>query len=111
MVQRVLASHVICTDDTVMPMLAPGKTKQARMWIYLGDWANPYNIFDFTLSRSRDGPALFLKDYNQTIVADAYGGYDGIVIVRRTASSRRRAEWSRCRHEHRHDHNRARRAT
>jgi len=31
MVMRVLASHVICTDDTVMPMLWPGKTKQARM--------------------------------------------------------------------------------
>jgi hypothetical protein len=87
MVQRVLASHFICTDDTVMPMLAregsasrPGKTKQARMWIYLGDWANPYNIFDFTLSRSRDGPAEFLKGYKQTIVADAYGGYDGICL-------------------------------
>jgi hypothetical protein len=50
------------------------------MWVYLGDHANPYNIFDFTLSRSRDGPALFLKGYNQTIVADAYGGYDGICL-------------------------------
>ena len=80
MVQRVLSSHFICTDDTVMPMLAPGKTKQARMWVYLGDQANPYNLFDFTPSRSRDGPALFLKGYNQTIVADAYGGYDGICL-------------------------------
>jgi len=80
MVQRLLGSHFICTDDTVMPMLAPGKTKQARMWVYLGDWANPYNIFDFTLSRSRDGPAEFLKGYSQTIVADAYGGYDGICL-------------------------------
>jgi transposase len=78
MVQRLLASHVIHTDDTVMPMLQPGKTKQARMWVYIGDEANPYNLFDFTQSRSRDGPALFLKGYNQTIVADAYGGYDGI---------------------------------
>jgi hypothetical protein len=50
------------------------------MWIYLGDEANPYNIFDFTISRSRDGPAQFLKQYNQTIVADAYGGYDGICL-------------------------------
>jgi len=80
MVQRLLASHFIHTDDTVMPMLAPGKTKQARMWIYLGDPANPYNIFDFTLSRSRDGPAEFLKGYRHTIVADAYGGYDGICL-------------------------------
>ena len=38
MIDRVLHSHVICTDDTIMPMLAPGsKTKQARMWVYVGD--------------------------------------------------------------------------
>ncbi len=80
MTQRMLDSHLIATDDTVMPMLAPGKTKQARMWIYYGDDDHPYNIFDFTLNRGRDGPALFLKGYNQTIIADAYGGYDGICV-------------------------------
>jgi transposase len=80
MIQRVLQSHVIGTDDTVMPMLAPGKTRQARMWVYLGDAANPYNIFQFTISRSRDGPAAFLKDYKQILMADAYGGYDGVVV-------------------------------
>jgi len=80
MVRRVLSSHVICTDDTVMPMLWPEKTKQARMWVYVGDAANPYNVFDFTLSRSRDGPAKFLAGYTQTLLADAYGGYDGVVV-------------------------------
>jgi transposase len=91
MKQRVLAGHVIHTDDTTMPMLQPGagKTKQARMWVYAGDEDNPYNIFDFTISRSRDGPAKFLAEYGstssppgkQTIVADAYGGYDGVVVA------------------------------
>jgi hypothetical protein len=80
MVQRVLQSHVICTDDTVMPMLWPEKAKQARMWVYIGDERNPYNVFDFTLGRGRDGPATFLKGYKQTLVADAYGGYDGVVV-------------------------------
>lgn len=82
MIQRLLGSHVICTDDTVMPMLAPGngKTKQGRMWIYVGDDEHPYNVFDFTLSRSRDGPVRFLGDYQQTLLADAYGGYDGVVV-------------------------------
>lgn len=80
MIQRLLGSHVIHTDDTVMPMLQPGKTKQARMWVYVGDDANPYNLFDFTINRSRDGPAGFLRAYNQVIVADAYGGYDGICL-------------------------------
>jgi transposase len=80
MVDRVLQSHVVCTDDTVMPMLAPEKTRQARMWVYVGDEANPYNVFDFTLSRSRDGPVKFLGEFKQTLLADAYGGYDGVVV-------------------------------
>ena len=80
MIERVLASHVVATDDTIMPMLAPDKTVKARMWVYVGDEANPYNIFDFTLGRSRDGPATFLNNFKQTLLADAYGGYDGIVV-------------------------------
>lgn len=80
MVQRVLQAHVLATDDTVMPMQHPGKTQKARMWIYQGDEARPYNVFAFTLSRNRDGPAEFLKDFRSTLLADAYGGYDGIVL-------------------------------
>ena len=44
------------------------------MWVYVGDQPNPYNLFDFTLSRGRDGPMSFLKGYTQTLVADSYGG-------------------------------------
>lgn len=80
MVQRALQSHVLATDDTVMPLLAPGKAKQARMWIYQGDETQPYNVFDFTVSRARDGPTEFLKNFRGTLLADAYGGYDGIVL-------------------------------
>jgi transposase len=80
MVRRVLQSHVICTDDTLMPMLAPQKTKPTRMWVYIGDAGNPYQVFDFTLGRGRDGPMTFLKGFRQTLVADAYGGYDGVVV-------------------------------
>jgi transposase len=84
MVRRVLESRVIGTDDTVMPMLdrggGAGKARKARMWVYIGDDDNPYTVFDFTPSRSRDGPARFLKNYTGTLLADAYGGYDGIVV-------------------------------
>jgi hypothetical protein len=79
MAERVRASHVVTTDDTILPMLAKGKTANARMWVYVGDAAQPYNIFDFTLDRSRNGPLRFLKDYRQVLVADAYGGYNGVV--------------------------------
>ncbi len=80
MAERVLQSHVLATDDTVLPLLAPGKAKPARMWIHQGDESQPYNVFDFTESRKRDGPAQFLKDFRGTLLADAYGGYDGIVF-------------------------------
>jgi transposase len=77
---RVLESAVIWTDDTYVITLggkAPGSTK-ARFWAYIGDARHPYSVYDFTMSRSRDGPAAFLKGYQGYLQADAYGGYDGI---------------------------------
>src|SRR5258708_8578318 len=47
------------------------------MWESVGDEANPYSVYDFTLNRSREGPKEFLKDYTQVLLADAYGGYNG----------------------------------
>ena len=79
MAERVRASHVVATDDTILPMLAKGKTTNARMWVYVGDSSQPYNLFDFTLDRGRNGPLSFLRDYGQVLVADAYGGYNGVV--------------------------------
>jgi transposase len=77
--ERVRQSHVVATDDTILPMLSPGKTQSARMWVYVGDAAHPYNVFHFTLNRGRDGPKYFLRNYQQVLLADGYGGYDGVV--------------------------------
>ena len=79
MAERVRQSHVVATDDTVFPMLGPGQTQSTRMWVYVGDEANPYNVFDFTMNRGREGPKEFLKDYAEVLLADAYGGYNGVV--------------------------------
>jgi len=81
MAERVRGSHVVATDDTIMPMQDKGKGKaaKARMWVYVGDEAGPYNIFDFTLNRGRDGPVHFLQNYGEVLLADAYGGYNGVV--------------------------------
>ena len=79
MAEGVRASHVVATDDTILPMLSKGKAANARMWVYVGDDAFPYNVFDFTLNRGRDGPKHFLKDYREVLLADAYGGYNGVV--------------------------------
>ena len=77
--RQVRQSHVVATDDTIMPMQSAGKTQPARMWVYVGDADHPYNVFDFTLNRGRDGPKHFLQDYRQVLLADAYGGYNGVV--------------------------------
>jgi len=79
MAERVRKSHVVATDDTILPMLRPGQTQPARMWVYVGDEANPYNVFDFTLNRRRDGPKQFLKEFSEVLLADGYGGYNGVV--------------------------------
>ncbi len=50
------------------------------MSVYVGDDANPYDVFHFTQSRSRDGPMKFLESFKGTLLADGYGGYDGVVV-------------------------------
>jgi len=80
MAERVRTSHVVATDDTILPMQSKGKTTNARMWVYVGDDTRPYNVFDFTLDRGRDGPKRFLKEYNQVLLADGYAGYNGVVV-------------------------------
>jgi transposase len=80
MIRNVLASSVIHTDDTPVPVLDPEleHTRTGRLWVYLGDATHPYNVFAFTPNRKRDGPADFLKDFKGYLQADAFGGYDGI---------------------------------
>src|SRR5512135_883035 len=48
--------------------------------VYIGDAEHPYSVYDFTMSRSRDGPAAFFADYHGFLQADAYGGYEGIFL-------------------------------
>lgn len=79
MAARVRQSHLVATDDTTFPMQAKEKTRTARMWVYVGDSDHPYNVFDFTLDRTRDGPKRFLTDYGGVLLADGYDGYNGVV--------------------------------
>jgi len=82
LMDAVLRSEVLHTDDTPVPVLDETRdtTRQGRMWVYLGDRAHPYTVFDYTPNHSRDGPARFLAGYAGYLQADAYGGYDGIYV-------------------------------
>jgi transposase len=78
MKQQVLDSKAIQTDDTPVPVLDPDlpHTRTGRIWTYVGDDQHPYTVYDYTPTRSRDGPEEFLKAFRGSLQADAYSGYD-----------------------------------
>jgi transposase len=78
MAERVRQSRVIQTDDTPVPVLEPGsrRTRTGHLWVYLGDAAHPYAVFDLTPTYSGDGPRDWLGDYAGYVQADALRQYD-----------------------------------
>ena len=82
MVTLVLQSRWLHTDDTLVKNLghAPGATAKGRLWVYYGDHQHPYNVFDFTINRKRDGPQTFLAHYRGYLHADAFSGYDALYL-------------------------------
>jgi transposase len=78
--ELVRKAAMIWTDDTPVTVLGGEKpgSHTGRFWVYIGPLAFPYDVYDFTENRTRDGPAQFLKDYAGYLQADAFSGYDGI---------------------------------
>jgi transposase len=78
----VVQCPVMWTDDTEVTVLVGGEdgSRKGRFWTYVGNDEHPYSVYDFSLSRSRDGPQQFLEDYRGYLHADAYSGYDAIYL-------------------------------
>jgi transposase len=72
--RRVRASFALHADDTPVVLLNPRRTAYA--WVYVGDQANPYTVFDLSAGRSQEFPEKFLAGYRSFIHADAYAGYN-----------------------------------
>jgi transposase len=75
--KKILQSSKINTDDTSIPVKSKkrrGSTYKGYLWVYLDD--NNNVVFDFTPTRSREGPLKFLGNYSGFVQADAYSGYD-----------------------------------
>jgi hypothetical protein len=53
----------------------------ARMWVYRSLGADGVNVFDFTVSRHRDGPQEFLKDFTGTLLGDCYSGFESLALA------------------------------
>lgn len=81
--ELVLQSKVIHTDDTSVPVQDRqlSKTRTGRLWTYLGDADHPYTLFDFTPTRSREGPEAWLDGYRGYLQADAFSSYDAMFKI------------------------------
>jgi transposase len=79
--ELLLQSPVLWTDDTPVTLLGGSQegSRQGRFWAYIAE-EHPYSVYDFTVSRARDGPANFLQGFKGYLHADAYGGYDHIFL-------------------------------
>ncbi|MHC4397739.1 MAG: IS66 family transposase [Planctomycetota bacterium] len=80
MAKDVLKSPKIHTDDTPVPVQFEGKTKEGRLWVYLGcgSQSPPAVVYDYTPNRQQQWAQEFLSKYQGYLQADAYQGYDKI---------------------------------
>jgi len=68
---------------------------QARMWAYRS-LELPFNLFDFTVSRHRDGPDEILSDFKGFLMGDCWSGFQKIEL-RSDARIGRAACWTHAR--------------
>src|SRR6266581_3163860 len=78
---HVLAAERLHGDDTIVPVMAKGKTDTGRSWVYVrddrpfGGPAPPAAMFYYSRDRGGEHPARHLAGYAGILQADAYGGY------------------------------------
>jgi len=75
----ILRHSVIHADETPVSLLAPGrgKTKRAYVWVYrtTNFVTQRAVLFDFTTSRAGEHPRRVLQGFGGTLVTDDYSGY------------------------------------
>lgn len=85
---------------------AKGEKKEsldAKMWGYTSfDPLRPYDLFDFRVSRHRDGPAEILAGYAGHVMADCYSGNMSVILAPDSKMTRM-ACWAHAR-RHLHEH-------
>jgi transposase len=82
MTAEVLRSLVVQSDDTPVPVRDAGRsdTREGRLWVYLGDVAHPYLVYDYSPNHEQHWPRTFLANFTGFLQADAYTGYDGLFV-------------------------------
>jgi transposase len=78
----ILGHDVIHADETPVALLAPGrgKTKKAYVWVYrtTNFTAQRAVLYDFALSRSGEHPRRVLQNFSGTLVSDDFSGYHAL---------------------------------
>jgi len=72
--EEVLKHEIIFTDDTPVRTVQKKGPKDGRLWVYLSKQGHHY--YDFTSTRSGDGPKAIFGDFDGYIQADAFAGYN-----------------------------------
>jgi transposase len=82
---HVLAAGRVHGDDTTVPVLAKGKAKVARIWVYVRDDRSfagadpPAALFYYSRDRSGGHPEKHLSGFAGILQADAYAGYNRLI--------------------------------
>ena len=82
----ILSHGVVHADETPVPLLAPGKgkTKKAYVWVYrttnfvTSNGKGRAVCYDFCKDRSGEHPRRVLADFGATLVSDDYAGYHAL---------------------------------
>jgi transposase len=86
---HVFAAERIHADDTTVPVLAKGKTRTGRLWIYVRDdrpFAGPdppAAVFFYSRDRGGEHPEQHLAGYAGLMQADAYAGFNRLYEANR----------------------------
>ena len=89
---HVMAAERLHGDDTIVPVLAKGKTDTGRCWIYVrddkpfGGAGPPAAIFYYSRDRRGEHPQTHLAGYTGILQADAYDGYNQLYLAERKPS-------------------------
>ena len=71
-------------DDTTVPVLARGKTRTGRLWVYVRDdvpfgaTGPPVAMYFYSPDRRGEHPQGHLKNWSGILQADAYGGFNAL---------------------------------
>jgi hypothetical protein len=81
--EELLRGNYLQADETPIRYLDPdvkGKSQQGYLWTYSRPGGDV--LFEWRVSRSREGPAEFLKNFRGKLQTDGYGAYESLAKAR-----------------------------